>query len=64
MLKRSGGCRRLSGPSQGDAAAEVDEDRGEAAAAEFELEQRNSGARRKKGGGKARRAGLFIRASS
>ena len=28
MLKRSGGCRRLSGPSQGDAAAEVDEDRG------------------------------------
>ena len=29
MLKRSGGCRRLSGPSQGDAAAEVDEDRGQ-----------------------------------
>ena len=28
MLKRSGGCRRLSGPSQGDAAAKVDEDRG------------------------------------
>ena len=28
MLKRSGDCRRLSGPSQGDAAAEVDEDRG------------------------------------
>ena len=28
MLKRSGGCCRLSGPSQDDAAAEVDEDRG------------------------------------
>ena len=28
MLKRCGGRRRLSGPSQGDAAAEVDEDRG------------------------------------
>ena len=26
-LKRCGGRRRLSGPSQGDAAAEVDEDR-------------------------------------
>ena len=28
MLKRCGGRRRLSGPSQGDAAAKVDEDRG------------------------------------
>ena len=28
MLKRSGGVRRLSGPSQGDATAKVDEDRG------------------------------------
>ena len=37
---------------------------GATAAAEFELVQRNSDARRKKGGGKARRAGLFIRASS
>ena len=27
-LKRSGGCRRLSGPSHGDAAAKVDEFRG------------------------------------
>lgn len=27
-LERSGGCLRLSGPSQGDAAAKVDEDRG------------------------------------
>ena len=27
-LKRCGGRRRLSGPSQGDAAAKVDEDRG------------------------------------
>ena len=28
MLERCGGCRRLSGPSQGDEAAKVDEDRG------------------------------------
>ena len=28
VLKRCGGCRRLSGPSQGDAAAKVDEDWG------------------------------------
>ena len=28
MLKRCGGRHRLSGPSQGDAAAKVDEDRG------------------------------------
>ena len=37
---------------------------GEATAAEFELGSRSSGARRKKGGREARRAGLFIRASS
>ena len=28
VLTRCGGCRRFSGPTQGDAAAEVDEDEG------------------------------------
>ena len=47
MLKRCGGCRRLSGPSQGDAAAKVDEAGGATAVAVAELGQGSSGARKK-----------------
>ena len=65
MLKRCGGRRRLSGPSQGDAAAKVDEDRGRggggggvrARAEEQWREEEEEWL-------KARRAGLFIRVSS
>ena len=63
MQERCGDGRRLSGPSQGDAAAKVDEDRGRgggrvrARAEEQWREEEEEWL-------KARRAGLFIRASS
>ena len=60
-LKRCGSHRRLSGPSQGDAAAELMKTRGATAAAVAELGQRSDGARRKKGDREARRVGLLIR---
>ena len=51
----------MSGPSQGDAAAGLMKTRGATAVAVAELWQRSDGARRKKSGIEARRAGLFIR---
>ena len=47
-MKRCGSRRRLSGPSQGDAAAKLTKTRGATAAAVAELGERNDGARRKK----------------
>ena len=47
-MEKSGGCRRLSGPNQGDAAAKLTKTRGATAVAVAELGQRNDGARRKK----------------
>ena len=47
-LKRCGSRRRLSGPSQGDAAAGLMKVKGATAAAVAELGQKSDGARRKK----------------
>ena len=61
MLKRCGDGRRLSGPSQGDAAATVDEDRGRGGGGVRAEEQWHE---EEEAWLKARRAGLFIRESS
>ena len=62
MLKRCGDGRRLSGPSQGDAAAKVDEDRGRGGGVRARAEEQWR--EEEEAWLKARRAGLFIRASS
>ena len=64
MLKRSRGCRRLSGPSQGDAAAKVDEDRGRGGGGGVRARAEEQWREEEEEWLKARRAGLFIRASS
>ena len=64
MLKSSGGCRRLSGPSQGDAAAKVDEDRGRGGDGGVRAQAEEQWREEEEAWLKARRAGLFIRASS
>ena len=47
-MEKSASSRRLSGPSQGDAAAGLMKIRGATVAAVAELGQRSDGARRKK----------------
>ena len=63
-MGKSGSSRRLSGPSQGDAAAGLMKVKGATAAAVAELGQKSDGARRKKESVRRKRwAGLFIRQS-
>ena len=64
MLKGCGGCRRLSGPSQGDEAAKVDEDWGRGGGGGVRARAEEQWREEEEEWLKARRAGLFIRASS
>ena len=64
VLKRCGGRRRLSGPSQGDAAAKVDEDRGRGGGGGVRARAEEQWREEEEEWLKARRADLFIRASS
>ena len=64
MLKRCGDGRHLSGPSQGDAAAKVDEDWGRGGGGGVRARAEEQWRKEEEAWLKARRAGLFIRASS
>ena len=61
VLMRCGGCRRFSGPSQGDAAAEVDEDQGRGGGGGAQALGRQRRKTMKRGVMKAYGPGLFIR---